>query len=121
MHVDTINKCITFIETVMYGGHDDEEYVETRIRLYKRQNKKTSLSLPPDPNSCLQAVLRANHQSFQWTRCLEKNIEDIDMLKNGWDVRKDGCSCMVLRVPNILLLSRVFRLRLVLFPNLEVN
>ena len=74
----------------MYGGHDDEEYVETRIRLYKRQNKKTTLSLPPDPNSCLQAVLRANHQSFQWTRCLEENVEDIDMLKNGWDVRKDG-------------------------------
>ena len=35
MHVDTINKCITFIQTVMYGGHDDEKYVETRIRLYK--------------------------------------------------------------------------------------
>ena len=49
-----IADCTNFMQTVMYAGRQNEEYVATatRIRLYKQQKKKTILSLPPDPNSC---------------------------------------------------------------------
>ena len=38
-----------FIQTVMYSGKDDESYVETRVRLYRQQATKSSLTLPPPP------------------------------------------------------------------------
>ena len=61
----------------------------TRIRLYKQQEKKTSLSLPPDPNSCQYSILRAHHQVFQWLRSGHKNIEFIPLKSNGCKVDED--------------------------------
>ena len=85
-----IEDCTNFVQTVMYAGRQNEGYVATRIRLYKQQKKKTSLSLPPDPNSCKYAILRAHHQVFQWLRCGHQNIEFIPLKSNGWKVDEDG-------------------------------
>ena len=38
-------KCQDFVQLIMYSGTQKEEYVGTRIRLYKKQEKKSSL--PP--------------------------------------------------------------------------
>ena len=46
--------------------------------------------MPPDPNSCTQAIKRAHHQAFKWRRCLQNNIEDIDLKENGWKISSDG-------------------------------
>ena len=44
----------------MYNGKEQEGYIETRVRLYKNQSTKTSISLPPDPDSCKQTIKRAH-------------------------------------------------------------
>ena len=79
-----------FIQTIVYSGRDNESYVETRVRLYKQQVKKLSISLPPDPSSCMQAAKRAHQKAFLWNRCLQKIIENIDLKENGWNINCDG-------------------------------
>ena len=45
-----------FIQTVCYPGKEEDRLTETRVRLYKQMNVKTSQSLPPDQKSMLQAI-----------------------------------------------------------------
>ena len=47
-----------FIQTICYNGQDDESLVETKVRLYMRMKVKSSLTLPPDPKSMKQHILR---------------------------------------------------------------
>ena len=37
-----------FIRTTMYNGKTNENYLETRVCLYKDMKTKTSMSIPPD-------------------------------------------------------------------------
>ena len=46
-----IENCMTFIQTVLYRGNINEDYVETRITIYDNQRIKSSMTLPPDPDS----------------------------------------------------------------------
>ena len=73
-----------FIQTVLHAGSLEETYVKTRVHLYKTQKKKQSMTLPPDPSSCKQAVLRAQYQGYIWLRCHEMEIEPISYQDNGW-------------------------------------
>ena len=79
-----------FINTVCYSGHIGETVVETRVRLYKRQKVKTSQSIPPDPDSMKQAILRINHQLYYWVRCNINMTETIPLEDNGWIVAEDS-------------------------------
>ena len=90
MSIDDIAECRKFIQTVMYNGKSTEDYLQTRIRLYKNQLKKTSLSIPPDSNSCTFAILRAHYQAYQWLKCLDVNIANISLTENGWHIDDDG-------------------------------
>ena len=85
-----ISNAMNFIQTVIYSGKNSESYVDTRVRLYENQRTKSSLYLPPDPDSCNQYVKRAHHQIFTWKRCTEKIIPHIDFKNNGWTVEPDG-------------------------------
>ena len=40
-----------FIQVTCCSGFDDESLVDTRVRLCKKMKTKSSLTLPPDPNS----------------------------------------------------------------------
>ena len=64
-----------FIKTVMYNGKEQEGYIETRVRLYKNQSTKTSISLPPDPDSCKQAIKRAHCQSYYWNNYIQYGLQ----------------------------------------------
>ena len=76
---ENISNAMNFIQTVIYSGKNSESYVDTRARLYKNQRTKSSLYLPPDPDSCKQCnVKRAHHQISTWKRCTEKIIPYID-------------------------------------------
>ena len=77
-----------FVQTVMYSGQTSETYVNTRIRLYQQQTQNTSLNLPPDPSSLLQALKRSQLQVYIWKRRGEINIEDVDPLCYGWQFDK---------------------------------
>ena len=39
-----------FIRSVVYGGEPSENYVDTRVRIYKNLKRKTSMAIPPDPD-----------------------------------------------------------------------
>ena len=73
-----------FVQTVMYSGKDKESYVETRVRLYHKMKVKSSLSLPPDPHSLKQAILRAHWQTYYWLRCTEASVANLSFEGCGW-------------------------------------
>jgi hypothetical protein len=83
-----IEDCKRFIQTIIYNGRITENYVDTRIRLYKSQTNKTSMSLPPDQDSCEQAIKRANYQANFWNRCTQVNIPPITLSENGWIINE---------------------------------
>ena len=83
-------ECMKFIQAVVYNGKYEEDYVETRIRLYEMQKKKTSRTLPPDPNSCQQAILRAHHQAYQYVRVSNKIIKQLPLEANDWLITDEG-------------------------------
>ena len=63
--------------------------VQTRVRLYKNQKMKGSQSLPPDPDSLKQAILRINHQLYYWLRSDVASVECILLEENGWTLVND--------------------------------
>ena len=73
-----------FVRTVLYTGKEKETYIETRIRLYQEMKVKSSMSLPPDPDSIIQVIKRAHYQIYFWLRCTEVNPEVIPFSNNGW-------------------------------------
>ena len=55
----------------------------SRVRMYRNQREKKSSSLPPDPNSCRQDILRRHHQAYI-RRCVEPWIESLIPEEYGW-------------------------------------
>ena len=55
---------MTFIQTVLYGGNINEAFVETRTNIYDNQRTKSSMTLPPDPNSATQVIFRAHNHCY---------------------------------------------------------
>ena len=80
------NDVVKFMQTVCYSGYVGESLVETRVRLYRKQKVKGSQSLPPDPDSIKQAILRINHQLYHWLRCDTLLVDPIPLVDNGWRV-----------------------------------
>ena len=84
--IECVNK---FIQIVIYSGNEDEEYVATRIRLYQNLKVKSSMSIPPDPDSVVQVIKRAHRQSYEWIRCCHARIEILPLEGNGWIVDEE--------------------------------
>lgn len=42
------------------------------------------MRIPPNPISIRNHILRAHYQLYVWTRCLQQNIENIQLENNGW-------------------------------------
>ena len=77
---------IKFIQTICYSGKPSESLVDTRVRLYYHQKIKGSVSLPADPDSMKQAILRIHHQLYCWLRLDVKALNSIPIEGNGWKV-----------------------------------
>ena len=60
------------------------DYIETRIRIYKGLKTKSSLSLPPDPDSVVQMIKRAHLQTHTWLRSTEMNMNHLRYSDFGW-------------------------------------
>ena len=82
--VEDADKVQEFTRKVIYSGKTDEAYVDTRVRLYRSMKVKSSMSLPPDPDSILQVIKRAHHRTYYWLRCLEKEIYQLEIEDYGW-------------------------------------
>ncbi len=81
---DELDNAKEFIRTIFYGGNSNQTYVETRIRLYNDMKVKSSMCIPPDPDSVIQVIKRAHYQIYHWIRSTEINIEPIDYQQLGW-------------------------------------
>lgn len=81
---------LTFMQTVMYPGKEDEDYVETRIRIYDQQKMKSSLSLLPDKHSSVEHLKRSDLQTRIWKQCLNKDIDYPPPEDNGWQESDEG-------------------------------
>ncbi len=76
---DGINNVREIVRSVIYSGKDNEDYVETRIRLYKSLKSKSSMSWPPDPDSVVQVIKRAHCQAYVWYHCRQRIINQLDL------------------------------------------
>ena len=47
-----------FIRTVLYNGNKNESYINARVKLYKGLWLKSSLTLPPDPDSFKRLTIK---------------------------------------------------------------
>ena len=81
---DTIIFAEEFVRKVIYNGKAKEGYTQTRVRLYKTSISKSTLMLPPDQNSLLQAIKRVHHQVYTWLRSNETNIDGLRYQEFGW-------------------------------------
>ena len=77
------------MQTVMYPGKEDEDYIETRIRMYHQQ-VKSSLSLLPDKHSSVENLKMPNLKAYIWKQCLKQDIDYPPPEANGWQQSDDG-------------------------------
>ena len=75
-----------FVRTIVYSGKEDESYVGTRTRMYKNMKNKSSVGLPPDPDSLLQHIRRVQLQTVIWCSSGETMIESLNPEEYGWMV-----------------------------------
>jgi len=83
-------KILSFMQTIMYPGKQDEDFVETRIRMYEQQKNKSSLTLLPDKHSAEEHVKRSNLQAYIWKQCLLKDINYPNPEECGWQVEENS-------------------------------
>ena len=73
----TIGCAMDLVRKVVYTGKTKENYIQTRIRLYKSSTPKSTTMIPPDPDSLLQAIKRVHYQVFIWLRSHEENMNSL--------------------------------------------
>ena len=78
------------IRLVVYAGESSESYADTRVRIYKNLKRKTSMTIPPDPDSGEFAIKWARFQKFTWLRCCEENVQALDPEESGWKLKAGG-------------------------------
>ena len=71
-------------KTVVYSGKEDEDYVATRARIYQGLKSKSSMLLPPDPDSIIDVMKRVHYQVYHWIHCSTPLIKSIPLEKSGW-------------------------------------
>ena len=85
----TIISMKRFFQLVLYCGKDDEDYVDTRVRMYTNMKVKSSAPLMPDPDSLLQEIKRIHLQCFYWLNCLEYFVKRLDVEEYGWKIEDE--------------------------------
>ena len=76
------------IRSIIYARKDDEDYVGTRIRLYKSLKNKSSMPLSPDLDSVIQVIKRAHYQAYEWYHCGQQKTNHLDLEDCGWTIYK---------------------------------
>ena len=87
-----------FIRTMLYAGKPSQTYIAKRICLYQDMKVKSSMSIPPDPDSLMQVIKRVHYQVFYWIRSTEINIEEIDYRRFGWKCCDKECQTIPCKV-----------------------
>ena len=96
---------LKFIETICYSGKEKYGLTETRVRLYKQMNIKTSQSLPPDEKSMLQAIKSIHYEVYCCSTVDEAIVSDILLQDNVWIVENKNEKVCPLRFAGMFLIS----------------
>ena len=88
--VGELHDATKFLQTVLYPGKDDEDIVQTRVRMYEKMKEKCSSKLIPDPNSSSHHLKRADLQTYIWRQCMRREINYPDVEGRGWIKDGDG-------------------------------
>ena len=56
---------------------------------------KSSMTIPPDPDSVVQVIKRSHHQVYQWLRCCSPWVDTLPFEDNGWIVEEDDSQPVV--------------------------
>ena len=82
---ECMDECKEFVRTVFYNGKAGDSYLQTRIKIYDRQpaKSKSTMSIPPDEDSCEQHILRCHHRAYEWKHSNMKIIPSIDKYAIG--------------------------------------
>ena len=86
---ETISDGIEFVRRVIYKGRAKEDYITTRLRLYKASKSKSTANIPPDPDSLLQALKRVHAILYVWIRSDECHIDLLPYRDFGWEWCED--------------------------------
>lgn len=85
----TADKLQELVQCCIYSGKSTESYVETRVRLFKAIIKKSSQSIPADPDSNVNEMRRVHLQCLVWIRCMTSCIPGYNVLLHGWEMKND--------------------------------
>ena len=78
-----------FIRSVVYACESSENYLDTRVRIYKNLKRKISMNIPTDLDSEELAIKRAHLQIFTWLSCCKQDIQNLDLEELGWKSTDD--------------------------------
>ena len=80
-----VESCKEFIRTVLYKGNSYKTYLQTRVRLNDKQStkSKTTMTIPPDIDSCTQHILRCHLTAFNWIHSDKNTIPPKSLISNG--------------------------------------
>ena len=73
-----------FVCSVVHAGKSSENYVDTRFRICKNLKRKTSLAIPPDPDSVELPIKRAHLETFKCLYSCKQMIQTLDQEEFGW-------------------------------------
>ena len=59
---------------MVYAGESSENYLDTRVRIYKNLKRRTSMTIPSDPDSEELAIKKGHLQIFTCLSCCNQNI-----------------------------------------------
>ena len=94
-----------FIQTVCYSGKEEDSLTETRVRLYKQMNIKTSQSLPPDEKSMLQTIKSIHYEVYYCSTVDETIVSGILLQDNVWIILNKNEEVRPLWFTGIFLIS----------------
>ena len=94
-----------FIQTVCYSGKEEDSLTETRVRLYKQMNIKTSQSLPSDEKSMLQTIKSIHYEVYYCSTVDETIVSGILLQDNVWIILNKNEEVRPLWFTGIFLIS----------------
>ena len=75
-----------FIQIVCCSGKEEDSLTETRVRLYKQMNMKTSQSSPPGKKLMLQAIKSIHYEVYYCSTVDEAIVSVLFFQDNVWIV-----------------------------------
>lgn len=89
-------KLIEKLTCELYGQKNISDLNELRYRLFK-VGQYSQASLPPNKDSFMLHLKRANYQAAIWRKCLQRHIQSPPPEEHGWLVEMSGQQKLVVR------------------------